>query len=34
MNFQYNDNVDDATETISYGYLNSNGELDLTFRIS
>ncbi|GEK91714.1 V-type ATP synthase subunit D [Alkalibacterium kapii] len=30
MNFQYDDNVDDATE-LSYGYLNSNGELDLTF---
>jgi len=30
MNFNYDDNVDDATE-LSYGYLNSNGELDLTF---
>lgn len=30
MNFQYDDSVDDATE-LAYGYLNSNGELDLTF---
>lgn len=30
MNFQYDDSVDDATE-LTYGYLNSNGELDLTF---
>lgn len=30
MNFQYDDNVDDAAG-LSYGYLNSNGELDLTF---
>jgi len=30
MNFQYDDSVEDATE-LTYGYLNSNGELDLTF---
>lgn len=30
MNFQYDDQVDNANE-LSYGYLNSNGELDLTF---
>ncbi|GEK88043.1 V/A-type H+-transporting ATPase subunit D [Alkalibacterium putridalgicola] len=30
MNFQYDESVDDATE-LTYGYLNSNGELDLTF---
>ncbi|WP_423189568.1 V-type ATP synthase subunit D [Alkalibacterium sp. f15] len=30
MNFQYEDNVADAS-ALSYGYLNSNGELDLTF---
>lgn len=30
MNFKYDETVDDATE-LNYGYLNSNGELDLTF---
>lgn len=30
MNFHYNDVSGDAKE-LSYGYLNSNGELDLTF---
>ncbi|WP_368644898.1 V-type ATP synthase subunit D [Alkalibacterium putridalgicola] len=30
MNFQYDESVEDATE-LTYGYLNSNGELDLTF---
>ncbi|MFO8069758.1 MAG: V-type ATP synthase subunit D [Alkalibacterium sp.] len=30
MNFQYDDNIEDAS-ALSYGYLNSNGELDLTF---
>ncbi|OJF89739.1 V-type ATP synthase subunit D [Alkalibacterium sp. 20] len=30
MNFQYEDNIEDAS-ALSYGYLNSNGELDLTF---
>lgn len=30
MNFKYDDPVEDASE-LNYGYLNSNGELDLTF---
>lgn len=30
MNFHYDDNVSDSKD-LSYGYLNSNGELDLTF---
>jgi len=30
MNFQYEDNIEDAS-ALSYGYLNSNGELDITF---
>ncbi|SFB87268.1 V/A-type H+-transporting ATPase subunit D [Alkalibacterium subtropicum] len=30
MNFQYDESVEDSTE-LTYGYLNSNGELDLTF---
>ncbi|WP_080146277.1 V-type ATP synthase subunit D [Marinilactibacillus piezotolerans] len=31
MHFQYDDDANDP-EDLSYGYLNSNGELDLTFR--
>lgn len=30
MNFHYEGHTEDASE-LSYGYLNSNGELDLTF---
>ncbi|GEN49800.1 V-type ATP synthase subunit D [Alkalibacterium pelagium] len=30
MNFHYDSHTEDASE-LSYGYLNSNGELDLTF---
>ncbi len=30
MNFHYDESVEDSSE-LSYGYLNSNGELDLTF---
>ena len=30
MNFHYDDHTSDAAD-LSYGYLNSNGELDLTF---
>lgn len=30
MNFHYDDNMSDSKD-LSYGYLNSNGELDLTF---